>query len=150
MSRGRSRGFTLLEVMVVLTILALTLTLVVPALSRGMSPSLSDVARELSIGIRQARTAALSAQQTAVFRVDPERHVYIEHSGESRNIPEDIAIRAQVASSEVLAKKAAFRFFADGSSTGGTLLLTQGDQTLAVEVDWLTGKVSIIERGAGR
>lgn len=149
MKRG-SRGFTLLEVMVVLTILALALALVVPALTRGLSPSLNDVARDISIGIRQARTAALAAQQAAVFRVDLNRHTYVAHSGETKSIPGEIAVKAQVASSEVAARTAAFRFFPDGSSTGGALLLTQGSETLAVEVDWLTGKVSIVERSSAR
>lgn len=149
MKRGK-KGFTLLEVMVVLTILALALALVVPALNRGLSPSLSDVARDISIGIRQARTAALAAQQAAVFRVDLSRHAYVVHSGETRNIPEAIAIKAQVASNEVSARMAAFRFFPDGSSTGGALLLTQGNETLAVEVDWLTGRVSLVDRSSAR
>lgn len=150
MSRGGCKGFTLLEVMVVLTILALTLSLVVPALSRGVSPSLDDVAQDISTGIRQARNAALATQQATTFVIDLQHYTYVVRSGETKSIPKDVFLRASVASNEVSAKAVAFRFFPDGSSTGGTLSLTQGDASLAVEVDWLTGKVVIAERSGAR
>lgn len=150
MSRSGCKGFTLLEVMVVLTILALTLSLVVPALTRSVSPSLDDVAQDISTGIRQARNAALATQQATTFVIDLQRHAYEIRSGEKKTIPKDVLLRASVASNEVLGKSVAFRFFPDGSSTGGTLSLTLGDASLAVEVDWLTGRVVIVERSGAR
>jgi len=35
------------------------------------------------------------------------------------------------------------RFFPDGSSTGGRVTLAAGDSKLAVDVDWVTGRVTL-------
>ena len=43
---------------------------------------------------------------------------------------------------------AAIRFFADGSSTGGRVVVRRGDAAWRVDVNWLTGAVRV-ERGEG-
>lgn len=136
--------------MVVLTILALTLSLVVPALSRSVSPTLDEVAQDISTGIRQARNAALETQQATTFVIELQQRAYVLRSGEKKNIPKDVFLRASVATDEVSANSVVFRFFPDGSSTGGTLSLTSGDASLSVEVDWLTGKSVVVERSGAR
>lgn len=150
MSRAWCRGFTLLEVMVVLTILALTLSLVVPAVSRGVSPSLDSVAQDLSTGLRQARNLALGRQQATTFVIDLENHVYFVNSEERNSISRDIKISAVVASREASLGEAVFRFFPDGSSTGGKVLLTLGEASFSVEVDWLTGRVVVTNKEGAR
>ncbi len=150
MRRAGSGGFTLLEMMVVLAIVALAMALVVPAVTRGMTTSVDDVARDISVAMRKARTSALSAQRSAVLWIDLDRRTYAVGSDKAKEIPGDISIRAQVASMDTKARRAGFRFFPDGSATGGRLLLAQGDASTAIEVDWLSGRVSIREREAGR
>jgi general secretion pathway protein H len=36
------------------------------------------------------------------------------------------------------------RFFPDGSSTGGRVMIAAGNEKLSVDVNWLTGRVSIL------
>lgn len=150
MRRAGSGGFTLLEMMVVLAIVAMAMALVVPAITRGTVTSVDDVARDISVAMRKARTSALSAQRSAVLWVDLDKRTYAVGSDKTKTIPGDISIRAQVALTETNARRAGFRFFPDGSATGGTLLLAQGGASTAVEVDWLSGRVSIREQGARR
>jgi hypothetical protein len=38
------------------------------------------------------------------------------------------------------------RFFGDGSSTGGSVTILQGERRSDVTVDWLTGRVSLAAR----
>jgi hypothetical protein len=35
------------------------------------------------------------------------------------------------------------RFFADGSATGGNVILTAGRRSIGVELDWMTGHASL-------
>jgi general secretion pathway protein H len=39
----------------------------------------------------------------------------------------------------------AIRFFADGGSNGGRITLASGERKFNVDVDWLTGRVAILE-----
>lgn len=40
----------------------------------------------------------------------------------------------------------AIRFNPDGSSTGGRIELAQGSRYMSVGVDWLTSRISIVQR----
>ncbi len=44
-------------------------------------------------------------------------------------------------------KRGAIRFYPDGSSTGGRITVASGERKFLVDVDWLTGRVSIKEGG---
>ncbi|MCK9534913.1 MAG: GspH/FimT family pseudopilin [Pseudomonas sp.] len=143
-SRGIA-GFTLIEMLVVLTIVALTLAIVVPAVSKSMVVSVHDVARDVQISLRQARAKAVNEQQSALFWVDIEQHQYLNHKSKTKSFPEDINMRAKVASSEVQGQKAGIRFFPDGSSTGGRLTVTDAAVAVHVDIDWLTGRVSVTD-----
>src|SRR5690554_4994532 len=58
-----SAGFTLIEMLVVLTILALVMAVVVPAINRGMTVTANDIARDVQIGLRKARSDAVTQQK---------------------------------------------------------------------------------------
>ncbi|MET1079719.1 MAG: GspH/FimT family pseudopilin [Pseudomonas sp.] len=141
----RHSGFTLLETLVVLTILGLAMAVVAPAINRGLKPSLDDVARDMQIDLRKARGQAVTRQQSTLLWVDVEGRVYGLERGKPHSIPDGISIRTKVAATETRGPRAGVRFFADGSSSGGTLQLAQGDARVAVEIDWLTGRVSLSE-----
>ena len=138
-------GFTLIEMLVVLSIVALSLALVVPAVSKGMLVSVHDVARDMQISLRQARAKAVTSQQVTLFWVDTQQHSYVNHKSKIKSFPDAVDIRAKVANSEVDGDKAGVRFFPDGSSTGGQLALYDAGVTVNVDIDWLTGRVSIID-----
>jgi general secretion pathway protein H len=42
-------------------------------------------------------------------------------------------------------RRGAIRFYPDGSSTGGRITVTFGRTQYLVDVDWLTGRVSITD-----
>ena len=62
------------------------------------------------------------------------------------HIPEDLKVTLVTAESEMVEeKKGGIRFFPQGGSTGGRVSVANGKRGYGVDVDWLTGKVRILE-----
>ncbi len=145
---GFQRGFTLLELMVVLVIAAIMMTVVPPMISSALpGAQLKSAARQLAAGLRSARNQALVSRQETSLVVDLEKHRF-RVSGRKHDypIPESLKIDLLTVESELLGeKRGGIRFFPQGGSTGGRITLSNGKRALGVDVDWLTGKVRILQ-----
>ena len=123
MSAARSRsdaGFTLLEALVALAILALTWLLVAPALPESLFRSeLEHSARVLTAELREARALALAERREVVVRLDRPGAVV-------RSV-----------------EPGAVRFFPEGGATAAAITLERGGRAYRIEVDWLTGRVAL-------
>ena len=150
------QGFTLLEMMVVLIIMALILVIVPPFLPNVIaSTHVKSAARELAASLKHARSQAVNHQSetTLVVNVDQNKYVITEGSTNIKSnkqtykhlaLPDEAALSLITAESEQLSRHVGqVRFFPDGSSTGGQIKLTFKDQEYIVDVHWLTGKVKI-------
>lgn len=143
-----ARGFTLLELMVVLLIVGLLLVLVPGHLWRSQ-PGLEVkvAARALADGLRQTRSDALASNRERVFTLDVAGHSF--RPGEDRPLEAltgAVELGLDTARSEVIdATRGQIRFFPDGSSTGGRIRLAMQAQQAQVTVDWLTGQVAIAD-----
>ncbi len=144
----RQRGFTLLELIVVLAIAAAVYVLVLGIPMRGASSAdLKAAARTLASGLRQAQTMAITTRRDASLTLDMDAREYTL-PGESapRRLPKDIDLKLYTAQSEVSSERTGgIRFYPDGSSTGGRITLAVGERKYLVDVDWLTGRVHIEE-----
>lgn len=140
--RAAQPGFTLIEVLVVLAIVGMAMALMVPAINRGIGQSLDEVAGELRVGLRKARADAAARQQSVSYVVNLRDAAYQKGAG-MQALPDGMTLRASVASSEVRGQQAGIRFYPDGSSTGGRIGLLEGERRVWIEVDWLTGRVSL-------
>ena len=142
----KCRGFTLLEVMVVLVIMALILVIVPPFLPNVMaSIHVKSAARELAASLKHARTQAIDHQQetTLIVNVD-ERNYTLNKKLKTLTLPIDASLSLITAKSEQLSEsEGQVRFFPDGSSTGGQVKLAYKDQEYLIDVHWLTGRVKI-------
>ena len=68
------KGFTLLELLVVLVLLAMLLAVVIPSIGRGVATArLKACSREIAAAIRLARSKAVSEQQVYLLGFDPEK-----------------------------------------------------------------------------
>jgi len=144
------RGFTLLELVLVLVIAAAGYALVVRFTSGGVSGAeLKSAARALAAGLRDARGTAIARQEPATLTVDVERRSFaVSGAPRPRSLPARLDVKLYTAQSEIIDdKRGAIRFLPDGSSTGGRITLASGTRSLLVDVDWLTGRVSIKEGG---
>ncbi|MFN3876449.1 MAG: Tfp pilus assembly protein FimT/FimU, partial [Flavobacteriales bacterium] len=65
------RGFTLVELLVVMVVIGLAYSLVPPLFSSGASSAeLKAAARQIATGLRRARSEAISKRQEAVLVLD--------------------------------------------------------------------------------
>lgn len=142
----KCRGFTLIEMMVVLVIMALILVIVPPFLPNVMaSTHVKSAARELAASLKHARTQAIDHQQetTLIVNVD-ERNYTLNKKTKTLTLPIDASLSLITAKSEQLSEnEGQVRFFPDGSSTGGQIKLAYKDQEYFIDVHWLTGRVKI-------
>lgn len=141
-----ARGFTLLELLVVLAIIGLVLAFVPGFVLRGQSGLDVDVAaRAIGDALRQARGRAVLENREQVFALDVEERLF--RASDQRapvQMDRDIELTFETARSELLSDTIGrIRFFPDGSSTGGRIGLTLHGQYAEVTVDWLTGLVSV-------
>jgi general secretion pathway protein H len=144
----RQRGFTLIELMVVLAILGLAYALVPPLFSGALATAeLKGATRQLAAGLRQVRNYAVVKRTEAVLTLDVENREFTM-SGDSRTyrLPRQVQLKLQTAQREAINDKiASIRFYADGSSDGGRVTLDSGERSFEVDVNWLTGRVAILD-----
>jgi general secretion pathway protein H len=144
-SQGNQRGFTLLELLVVLAIIGFVVALV-PGFVLRSQPQL-DVevaARAIAQGLREARSEAVVRNRSQAFALDVEARVFRAGEQTPVRIDDGIALSFRTARSQLLGEGVGqIRFFPDGSSTGGLIRLVQGNARADVRSDWLTGLVTV-------
>jgi general secretion pathway protein H len=142
-SREGEGGFTLVELLVVLTIIALAMA-AVPAIVAGLpSIRLRTAADDMIATLRELHQQAIRRGQTTELILDPAARAYrVSTDPTPRHLPEIVAELDFAPTAAVPAGgKRSIRFFADGSASGGTVLLKNGERLAAINVDWLTGRV---------
>jgi general secretion pathway protein H len=145
-SARRTAGFTLIEVIVVLVIGAIAYVLILGVPMRGASIyDLKSAARSLASGLRQAQTSAMATRRDTLLTLDMESKEFaVPGVADARKLPQAIDFKLYTAQSEVASEsRGSIRFYPDGSSTGGRITLSAGERKYLVDVDWLTGRVSI-------
>jgi len=139
------RGFTLVELLVVLALVGMLTAMVPLAFERlRESAQYRDTVRAVLTDIRQARYRALSEGREVRFGIDILQRTYGMEGRPLRILPEPLRLRATVADVEVSAdQKAAIRFLPDGGATGGSIeILRPSGAGARLTVDWLSGAVS--------
>jgi general secretion pathway protein H len=138
-------GFTLIEVLVVLVILGLTVALV---LARGpaRSPRLEAraAASEVAQTLRLGRSRAIADDRPAAVTLDVSSHWLTLDGVRQAALPVALPLAALMADGS-RPRRAVFEFASDGSATGGTVALGSGARRLLVTVDWLTGRVDVVD-----
>jgi general secretion pathway protein H len=146
--KRRAAGFTLLEVVVVLTIGAIVYAVILSGpFGKASAADLKAAARSLASGLRTAQTTAMATRRDALLTLDMESREYLATGEEqAHRLPDNIDIKLYTAQTEVTSeKRGSIRFYPDGSSTGGRITVASGERKYLVDVDWLTGRVSIDE-----
>ena len=137
-------GFTLIELVVVIALLALVAAIAVPSAGRLMDlSSPSDDVERLAAALRQARMAAMVEGRPQNVFIDPARRQW-RHG-------KDVGTFDSIASITTAVPPVGRRengmssivFLPDGSATGGRIALGDGHRRLNVTIDWLTGNVAI-------
>jgi general secretion pathway protein H len=143
---SRLRGFTLLELVVVLFIVVLSFSVVGINLSSGNnSTEMKAASRDIVSALRYARGQALMSHQETTVALDLAENTYTV-SGRDKvyTIPNTIDVTVVTAQSELKGEGLGnIRFFADGSSTGGRITLERGNAAWQIDINWLTGQIEL-------
>jgi general secretion pathway protein H len=147
---GIARGFTLVELMVVLVIISLVMGLVATSMSRNISGAEARAAsRNLLASLRYTRARAIIDKEEKVFEVNTENRSYQAPGRKLIELPEGVDVTITTARSEFTSESVSgIRFFPDGGSTGGHIELMVNDREYRVNIAWLTGEAKM-ERKEG-
>jgi general secretion pathway protein H len=142
---GRAPGFTLLEVLVVLVIIAMATTLAAMVFSGGLDGMrLRSSSKEIAAQLRYTRTQAIASGQPQRFTIDPRGHRWQAAGNRQGKIPPSLGVDF-IGAREVQprAGEGGILFFPDGASTGGRVQLSVKRAVWRVDVSWLTGEVTL-------
>jgi prepilin-type N-terminal cleavage/methylation domain-containing protein len=136
-----ARGFTLLELIVTLVVLAVAVGLVAPTIGRSTETlrTRAEVAG-FSATFRHAREQAITTRQPFTVVVNPRNHLMTVTTGEdevrwTRALSNRLEIRAETPGALTV------RFEPQGTSSGGEFHLISGKISYRVSVDAVTGRV---------
>lgn|SRR5690554_5591799 len=146
----QARGYSLLELMVVVALIAALATLSAMVIGQSMpGQQLRGTARDLAADLRYTRARAIASGREQVFVMDLDQRRWRAAGEREGDWPETLRVVATTAREERPAlRSAAVRFFPDGSATGGRFVLAYEQAAWRVDVAWLTGEVSL-HRGEG-
>jgi general secretion pathway protein H len=147
MSDVAERGFTLLEIVCVLAIIALLAAVLLPFIPHETSRSrLQAYALQAATLLKADRNAAIRDRTDVATVVDTQGRAI--RSGASRaviRIPDDVRFDALLPQTcRQRTALSTISFFANGTSCGGTIALTRFDAGFEIRVNWLTGRIEIV------
>ncbi len=139
---------TLLELLIVLGIMAAVAALAIPMLGgAGVSNTeLRSAARQLAAGLRLARSEAVAQRRETFLVLDVAgRRFKVDRDPREHALPREVELKLFTAQKDLVDEKiGSIRFFPDGGSNGGRITVGAGERKYEVDVDWLTGRVAIL------
>ncbi len=143
----RADGFTLIEAVSVLAIVALLAAIALPSFPRATTPArLTAYAVEIAALLKADRNAAIrNHAPVSTLLSAAQRTVRSGAGGATIVLPEDVAFDAILAAScEGREAGKTIDFFPSGMSCGGTIALARPGAGYQIRVNWLTGGVELV------
>ena len=149
MSSAPESGFTLLEMVCVLALIAMMAAVLLPFIPHQTSRSrLQAYALQIANLLKADRNAAIRRGVDVSTLVDAGgRAIRSGATAGMVRIPDDVRFDALLP--QTCNRRAALStisFFASGMSCGGTIALTRLDAGYEIRVNWLTGRIEIVSR----
>lgn len=145
--RRSSRGFSLIELIAVLTLIAVVAGMGVYSLSRNLQGAKTRAAaRDLTAALRYTRGQAIIKHEQRALEIDVEERSYQAPEKSVVQLPAGLDMKLLTAVTEQTGdSKGQIRFFPDGSSSGGRVTLIRGNYEWRIDIAWLTGEVRMEE-----
>jgi len=144
--RIESLGYTLLELLVVMSIAAMLAALVRPMYATAVPGArLKTDATNLAASLREARNRAVSSGRRVAVVFEPEAATYTIADGAATELSRGTLLSFTPPGVEAKSTDEPIRltFYADGSSSGGSVALQSNANAYRIDVDWLTGRVRV-------
>jgi general secretion pathway protein H len=138
------RGFTLIELMVVIALMAMVAALLPFAYGRlHESAQYRDTVRAVLTDLRAARYQAMSEGREVRFAVNLAERRFGVEGGPPHEAPEPLELRAEMAAEEsVPGGELAIRFLPRGGASGGSVdVIRPSGSGVRLRVDWFTGRI---------
>ncbi|MCA3059199.1 MAG: GspH/FimT family pseudopilin [Rhodocyclaceae bacterium] len=149
---SRSLGFTLLELVLVVMLIALMFTLVPRMMGSGVSGAeLKSNVRAIAAAMKLARDSAINTRRDVFVTVNVvSREFTTTYEDKIYKLNQQLILRLFTAQADQINEQtASFRFYPDGSSNGGRVTVAAGEagnvREFAIDVDWLTGRVTVAD-----
>ncbi|MCK3863849.1 GspH/FimT family pseudopilin [Pseudomonas sp. B329] len=141
-TKPTQRGFTLMEMVVVLVIVAAGFGLLASSISQGLkSAEERQLKRDLSLALRQVRSQAISSGQSVSLLLDVVQNSYQVPGQRIHFLPRGTTLRLTTAAGPD-DHTGIVIFYPNGGSSGGHLYVSHGTQQSRIDIEWLTGRVS--------
>jgi general secretion pathway protein H len=140
-------GFTLLEIVCVLAIVAMLAAIVLPAIPRGTTlPRVEAYALQTAALLNADHTAAQRQNREIATLVDaPDRTIRSGASSVVLQFPSDVVMETLLAQQcNARDAGATIRYLPSGMSCGGVVSLTRQGAGFQVRVNWLTGGAEVV------
>ncbi|HKS86875.1 MAG TPA: prepilin-type N-terminal cleavage/methylation domain-containing protein [Pseudolabrys sp.] len=147
----RREGFTLIEIICVLAVIALLAAILLPRMPTGtFRPRLEAYAIEAAAMLSSDRNAAIRRHIEVSTSVDAQaRSIRSGATGDLLHIPGDIVVDAILPDTcNRRTVISTVNFLPSGMSCGGSIMLTHSGSGYAIRVNWLTGAVDVVPYSA--
>ena len=114
----RKSGFTLIEVLAVMLIIALVASFVVPLTSGTGRGKLKALTLEIAVLLRRERLGAILTRRDRQVSLDGERRALVGDGGDVIAVPPDVVVDVLGANELWSGRVAVVRFHPDGASSG--------------------------------
>jgi len=143
-STDKNSGFTLIEVMAVMLIIALIASLVVTITPGSGRAKLKALTLQTAAMLRRERLGAIMTGRTRQVSLDEERRAVVGDGGDLIPVPPDIAVDVLGADEFWSGRRLLARFHPDGASSGAVLKFSREGAAYEVRINWYTGGVTIV------
>ena len=135
----QSAGFTLVELLVVMGIVGMILAAVLSAKPKTAATRVAVTARAIAATLQLARAQAMASNTETVVRIDTDKR-QIGLAKSMHPLPRGMTVAITVAETERAGDTGGMRFYPDGQSSGGEIVLMLEGRTSRIAVNWLTGE----------
>ena len=147
-ARRAESGLTLLEILIVIALMAIVAGFVMPMFGGPVSTSeLRATARQLAAGLRLAQSEAVSQRRQTFLVLDVAgKRFKVDNDPHEHKLSSKIELKLFTAQNDLVSESVgSIRFYPDGGSNGGRITVAAGERKFDVDVDWLTGRVAILD-----
>lgn len=140
-----SKGFTLLELIIVLIIIGIIIAVGIPKIFKGIESVKSrSLLSDIVMFLRKTRMDALSSSKTIKVSIKLQEKIFETDNGNTFSIPDDAGVSINVEDEYLYVDvdETSFTFYPNGMASGSKLILSdedENDKIAVISLDPLTG-----------